>query len=106
MFQRPDGAGHIGEQRRIDRAMAEILPQRIGDFVLVRDQQIDGAVQPFDSLFGTGRAVLDMRLFLTRQNLLHARLDVCFHWLRGGAHTLSFLMCSGGHRRPVTIRHE
>ena len=39
VFQRADGAGHIREQRRVDRAVAEILAQRIGDGILVADQR-------------------------------------------------------------------
>ena len=49
--------------------MAEILAQRVGDRILVADQQRDGAVQPLDALFGARRAVLDMGLPLAFENL-------------------------------------
>ena len=50
--------------------MAEILAQRVGDRVLVPDEQADGAVEPFDALLRARRTVLEMRILLTSQHIL------------------------------------
>ena len=71
--------------------MPEILAQRVGDRVLVPDQQADGAVEPFDALLGAWRAVLHMRLPLAFQHLAHPRFGgVGLHGSGlGGAHGVS-----------------
>ena len=56
--------------------MAEILAQRVGDGVLVADQEADGAVEPFDALFGARGAVLEMRLALLVEHAAHLRARI------------------------------
>jgi len=57
--------------------MSEIFAQRIGDRVLVPDQQTDGPVEPFDARFGAQRTGLEVRLTLTLQDGSHCAADVC-----------------------------